>query len=73
MVGEFEERSTKGKKKKTVKHGNIVRQGDIIKFGRVPVMIKESSIDIKRWEKVKKVNEEMQLSDQVQMRANGFE
>ena len=36
-------------------------------------MIKESSIDIKRWEKVKKVNAEMQLSDQVQMRANGFE
>lgn len=28
----------------------MVRQGDIIKFGRVPIMIKEWSYDQQRWQ-----------------------
>jgi hypothetical protein len=43
-----------GPKKKNPRKGAIVRQGDIIKFGRVPIMIKESSIDIARWDKLQK-------------------
>lgn len=33
-----------------IKRGAIIRSGDIIKVGRVPIMIKESSIDAKRYE-----------------------
>jgi hypothetical protein len=33
---------TKGTKKMKERKGCIIRQGDIIKFGRVPIMIKES-------------------------------
>jgi hypothetical protein len=40
---------TKGTKKMKERKGCIIRQGDIIRFGRVPIMIKESSIDQAKW------------------------
>jgi len=40
------------------KRGAVIRQGDIIKFGRVPILIKESSIDAKRWKILKKKEED---------------
>ena len=51
-VGTF--RAGMNKKAKEVKRGCIIRAGDIIKFGRVPVMIKESSIDTKKWKEIEK-------------------
>lgn len=49
-LGEY----SKGTRKKFNRKGMIVRQGDIIKFGRVPIMIKESSIDQVKWDKIQK-------------------
>ena len=43
-----------GNRKKLTRKGLIVRQGDVIKFGRVPIMIKESSIDQSKWALIKK-------------------
>jgi len=51
-IGTFKELKGMNKKVKVTKTGAVIRTGDIIKFGRVPIMIKESSIDIKKWEKV---------------------
>lgn len=46
-LGQYPKRNrTKG-----VRKGAIIRSGDIIKFGRVPIMIKESSIDLKKYNK----------------------
>ena len=45
---------SKGSRKKMPRKGCIVRQGDIIKFGRVPIMIKESSIDLAKWDGLQK-------------------
>jgi len=47
---------SKKKAKRDVKKqmGAIIRAGDIIKIGRVPIMIKESSIDAKRFKEVQK-------------------
>ena len=36
--------------RKVLKRGAVIRTGDIIKLGRVPIMIKESSIDTTRFE-----------------------
>ena len=46
------QRMTSGRKriKKEVKRGSVVRTGDIICFGRVPIMIKEWSHDQDRYE-----------------------
>ena len=49
-LGDFHELKGMNQKKKITKKGCIIRQGDIVKFGRVPIMIKESSIDQTRWE-----------------------
>ena len=38
------------KNSKIMKKGAVIRQGDIIKFGRVPVLIKEWSYDTQRWQ-----------------------
>jgi len=51
-IGKFDELKGMNRKQKVVKRGTIVRAGDIIRFGRVPVMIKESSIDLKKWEHI---------------------
>lgn len=44
------------KKVSVNKRGAIIRAGDIIKVGRVPIMIKESTIDSKRFEMIQKQN-----------------
>jgi len=51
-IGTFKELKGMNQKVKEVKRGLIIRSGDIIKFGRVPVMIKESSIDTKKWKEI---------------------
>ena len=48
-VGNFQETNIYDKIVKITKWGAIIRAGDIIKVGRVPIMIKESSIDSKRF------------------------
>ena len=53
-VGTFKELKGMNKTVKEVKRGLVIRSGDIIKFGRVPVMIKESSLDIKKWKETEK-------------------
>jgi hypothetical protein len=49
-LGDFHELKGMNQKKKVTKKGCVIRQGDIIKFGRVPIMVKESSIDQTRWD-----------------------
>jgi hypothetical protein len=48
---------TQGNRKKQTRRGAIVRQGDVIKFGRVPIMIKESSIDLAKWNIIKQIQQ----------------
>ena len=48
QLGQFYDSKNK-QIKKVHKKGSIIRAGDIIKFGRVPIMIKESSIDTSRY------------------------
>ena len=52
QIGKFSEIRRMNEKKQVKKAGAIIRQGDIIKFGRVPVMIKESSIDKQKWDEI---------------------
>lgn len=47
QLGRFQDSKNK-EIKRVNKKGSIIRAGDIIKFGRVPIMIKESSIDSNR-------------------------
>ena len=37
-------------KRKINQRGMIIRTGDIVKVGRVPILIKEWSVDTKRWQ-----------------------
>ena len=51
-LGSFKE--VQGKAKKNIeKRGAIIRTGDIIRFGRVPIMIKESSYDSKKIQNIR--------------------
>ena len=52
--------------------GCIIRQGDIIKFGRVPIMIKESSLDLAKWNGLQKqsFNFVMDVESQPQLPIN---
>lgn len=50
VIGKFQETNVFDKTVTVIKRGAIIRSGDIIKVGRVPIMIKESSIDGKRYE-----------------------
>lgn len=52
-LGKFQETNVFDKTVAVTKRGAIIRSGDIIKVGRVPIMIKESSIDGKRFEALK--------------------
>lgn len=56
--------SVRGARKsgKVVKRGTVLRQGDIIKFGRVPVLIKEWSLDCQRWQYQEDVKRQLEYS-----------
>ena len=41
------------KEKEVTERGHIVRAGDVIRFGRVPIVIKESSFDTRKYKKIK--------------------
>ena len=43
----------KSKEKEIKQHGQIVRAGDVIKFGRVPIIIKESTFDTRKYKEIK--------------------
>ena len=49
QLGKFNESKANNSSSKVLKRGSIIRGGDIIKFGRVPIMIKESSIDSNKY------------------------
>lgn len=55
-LGQFQELNIYDKKVNVTKRGAVIRTGDIIKIGRVPIMIKESTIDAKRFEQVQREN-----------------
>ena len=52
VVASCNQRGQFDKDKKRLKKGAIIRAGDIIKFGRVPIMIKESTIDSARVQEI---------------------
>ena len=58
------------KDKKVKEYGHVVRAGDVIKFGRVPIMIKESSFDTG---KHKKIKETLQLSRSPEITHKGMQ
>jgi len=51
-------RTTDRNKNNTLKKGAVLRAGDIIKIGRVPIMVKESSVDIKKFNNNQKLRSE---------------
>jgi len=55
-LGKFQETNIFDKTVSEIKRGAVIRSGDIIKVGRVPIMIKESSIDVKRYEILREQN-----------------
>ena len=63
---------SKGSRKMKERKGCIIRQGDIIKFGRVPIMIKESSLDLAKWNSLQKqsFNFVMDVESQPQLPIN---
>ena len=50
QLGRFSDNKYFKNNRKVLKRGAVIRTGDIIKLGRVPIMIKESSIDTTRFE-----------------------
>lgn len=53
VLGRFSDNKFFKNNRKVMKKGAVIRTGDIIKLGRVPIMIKESSIDTQRFENSK--------------------
>ena len=52
-LGKYIESEGIGPSKKQMKKGGIVRTGDVVRFGRVPVRIKESNLNKLRYEEIK--------------------
>jgi hypothetical protein len=51
-LGRFQETNVFDKSVKVTKRGTIIRSGDIIRIGRVPIMVKESTIDASRFTRI---------------------
>ena len=48
-LGKFQETNIYDQKVEIIKRGAVIRAGDIVRIGRVPLIVKESSIDGKRY------------------------
>jgi|TARA_B110001450_G_C17209542_1_gene314851 hypothetical protein len=62
-LGNFHESKGVSSSSKVLKRGSIIRGGDIIKFGRVPIMIKESSIDANKYKAIRRDHQINGLGD----------
>ena len=71
-LGRFSEQVGLKESRKVQKHGFIIRTGDIVRFGRVPILIKECNINEKQYDRIQERQKKPQLirmSKQLQLKA----